>query len=87
MYQLVIFDMDGTILDSLEDLKNSVNFALGSQNMPMRNTDEIRSFVGNGVRELIERSVPYGTSPAQANTVYDAFKSHYAIHCTDYTRP
>lgn len=50
MYQLVIFDMDGTILDSLEDLKNSVNFALGSQNMPMRNTDEIRSFVGNGVR-------------------------------------
>ena len=48
MYQLVIFDMDGTILDSLEDLKNSVNFALGSQNMPMRNTDEIRSFVGNG---------------------------------------
>lgn len=75
------------ILDSLEDLKNSVNFALGSQNMPMRNTDEIRSFVGNGVRELIERSVPYGTSPAQVNTVYDAFKSHYAIHCTDYTRP
>ena len=55
--------------------------------MPMRNTDEIRSFVGNGVRELIERSVPYGTSPAQVNTVYDAFKSHYAIHCTDYTRP
>ena len=49
MYQLVIFDMDGTILDSLEDLKNSVNFALGSQNMPMRNTDEIRSFVGNVV--------------------------------------
>lgn len=87
MYQLVIFDMDGTILDSLEDLKSSVNFALGSQNMPMRNTDEIRSFVGNGVRELIERSVPYGTSPAQVNTVYDAFKSHYTIHCTDYTRP
>ena len=87
MYQLVIFDMDGTILDSLEDLKNSVNFALGSQNVTMRNTDEIRSFVGNGVRELIERSVPYGTSPAQVNTVYDAFKSHYAIHCTDYTRP
>ena len=54
-YELIVFDMDGTILDTLEDLKNSMNHTLRLYNMPERTLDEIRSFVGNGIRKLIER--------------------------------
>ena len=49
MYKAVIFDLDGTLLDTLEDLKNSVNYALINNDMPERSTDEVRAFVGNGV--------------------------------------
>ena len=62
-YQLAIFDMDGTILDTLEDLTDSVNYALDHFGFPIHSKEEICSFVGNGIRKLIERAVPSETEP------------------------
>ncbi|MDE6021288.1 MAG: HAD family hydrolase [Ruminococcus sp.] len=86
-YKLVIFDMDGTILDTLEDLTESVNHALNSEKYPLRSIDEIRSFVGNGIQKLIERSVPHGTTRDNIDKVHKAFTTYYKKHCTDKTKP
>ena len=61
MIRAVIFDMDGTILNTLEDLTDSINAALNKFGMPLRGIDEVRSFVGNGIHKTIERAVPEGT--------------------------
>ena len=87
MYKAVIFDLDGTLLNTLEDLKNSVNYALKKNNMPERSIDEVRAFVGNGVAKLIERAVPGGTTDAARETVFADFKAHYGVHCEDSTKP
>ena len=85
-YTTAIFDLDGTILDTLEDLKNSVNFALAESRCPERTLDEVRRFVGNGILVLIKRAVPEGSDEALINTVFYDFKAHYAQHCADNTR-
>ena len=59
-FDTVIFDLDGTLLDTLEDLTDAVNYALGAYNMPLRTIEEIRCFVGNGVRNLMLQAVPQG---------------------------
>lgn len=61
-YQLAIFDMDGTILNTLQDLTNSLNAALQLSGYPQHTLEEVRFFVGNGIRKLIERGVPAGTT-------------------------
>jgi phosphoglycolate phosphatase len=86
-YKIAIFDLDGTLLDTLQDLADSTNFALDSFGYPMRTTEEIRRFVGNGVAKLIERAVPDGTSPQECSHVLKVFKTHYADHCEDHTAP
>ena len=86
-YELIIFDMDGTILDTLEDLKNSMNYALSLHHLPERTLEEIRSFVGNGIRTLIERAVPLGTSIEIMDQIHKDFLPHYKLHSADYTRP
>lgn len=86
-YQLIIFDMDGTILDTLEDLKNSMNYTLRLHNMPERTLDEIRSFVGNGIRRLIELAVVKGTPEEKIELIHKDFMKHYEVHCADFTRP
>lgn len=86
-YSLAIFDLDGTILNTLDDLAASVNAALAACALPLRSTDEVRSFVGNGIRKLIERSVPAGTPDSVTDNVFARFKEHYAIHCADRTAP
>ncbi|MBE6715358.1 MAG: HAD family hydrolase [Ruminococcaceae bacterium] len=86
-YKLVIFDLDGTILDTLEDLYNSVNFALCKNNLPERSIVEVRSFVGNGIRLLIERAVPENTAPKTVDIIFSDFKSHYRNHSIDNTEP
>lgn len=83
----VIFDLDGTILDTLEDLKNSVNFALNENGMPERTYIEVRSFVGNGIRRLIERSVPDGTPSDMVDKCLEDFRNHYKLHSADTTKP
>lgn len=84
---LIIFDMDGTILNTLEDLADSVNHALENNGFPKRTLEEIRGFVGNGIRRLIERALPEGCRPEAAEHVLDEFTGYYREHCADKTRP
>lgn len=86
-YKLVIFDLDGTILDTLEDLSISLNHALSVNGFPERTYDEARRFVGNGIRKLIERAVPENTSAEDTDKVYNDFHRHYSEHSADHTRP
>lgn len=84
-YKLAIFDMDGTVLNTLDDLADSTNHALESCGLPKRTKDEVRRFVGNGIRLLIERAVPAGTSSELIDKVFAEFKAYYALHCADKT--
>lgn len=86
-YKAVIFDMDGTILNTLEDLKNATNYSLRQFGMPKRSLEEVRMFVGNGIRKLVERAVPAGTSEEKIAQVFDVFLEYYEIHSADNTSP
>lgn len=85
--RLAIFDMDGTILDTLEDLQDSLNYSLEKMGYPLRTYEEVRSFVGNGIRKLIERAVPQGTEASYIDETHRIFMEHYEVHCADKTRP
>lgn len=84
-YKAVIFDMDGTILNTLEDLKNATNYSLRQFNMPERTLEEVRMFVGNGIRKLVERAVPAGTSAEKIDEILDVFLKYYEVHSADNT--
>ena len=86
-YSLAVFDMDGTILDTLDDLTNTLNMSLERVGMPVRTKDEVRSFVGNGVGKLLERAVPVGTTAEEMDALVAVFRENYAAHCADMTRP
>lgn len=86
-YDTVIFDLDGTLLNTLEDLKDSVNYALGNAGMPLRSIEEIRNFVGNGVKRLLELAVPEGEENPCFEEVFGAFRNYYSQHCNDKTAP
>ena len=86
MNKMVIFDLDGTLLDTLDDLCNSVNYSLRTNNFPERSLEEVRTFVGNGIRLLIERSVPEGTSKELIDKTFECFKTYYAVLCNDKTK-
>lgn len=83
----IIFDLDGTLLDTLDDLASSTNHALQACGYPARGTGEIRQFVGNGVGMLIERAVPAGTAASDVERCLAIFRRHYADHCLDRTMP
>lgn len=85
MYKLAIFDLDGTILDTLKDLTNSTNYALKKNGYKERTIEEVRSFVGNGIGKLIERALPKETEREVYEKVLRDFTEHYKIHCADYT--
>lgn len=85
--RLIIFDLDGTILDTLEDLHCSLNAALSHFQLPGRTLQEARSFIGNGIRRLIELSVPADTPTEMIDQIQDVFTRHYKLHCNDRTRP
>lgn len=84
---LAIFDMDGTILNTLEDLTQTLNTALASRGMPERTMEEVRRFVGNGIPRLIQRAVPAQTTADEVEEVTAAFHRYYAVHCGDHTGP
>ena len=77
-----IFDLDGTLLDTLDDLTDSMNYMLGKHNFPLRTRDEVRNFVGNGVRKLVERAVPpeYKADDGFIDKFYDDFSLYYNSH-------
>ena len=83
----VIFDLDGTLLDTLQDLADAVNYALRKEGMPERTIDEVRQFVGNGVRLLMIRAVPGGESNPLFEETFAQFKEYYGEHCNDNTKP
>ena len=86
-YDTVIFDLDGTLLDTLEDLMLSVNYALSRFTDVQRSLEEVRGFVGNGVRNLMRLSLPGGEDNPDFERAFALFREHYAIHCRDHTRP
>lgn len=85
-HSLAIFDLDGTILYTLVDLKNSMNFTLKEFGFPERTLDEVRRFVGNGIRNLIIRAAPKGTDEKTIDEMFEVFNEHYAVHCNDNTK-
>lgn len=87
MKKAIVFDLDGTLTDTLSDLKNSVNHALGEFGFPERSLDEIRSFVGSGVRRLIYLSVPENTPDETAERCLSVFKEYYKNHACVETKP
>lgn len=86
-YKLAIFDLDGTLLDTLTDLMNSANYALRQQGLKERTYKEIRAIVGHGIKNLIDRAVPEGTSEELTAEVFRGFREHYKVHCADATAP
>lgn len=80
-YKAVLFDMDGTLLDTLEDLCDSTNHALAQMGYPLRGIEEIRRFIGNGAEKQIRRAVPEGTSEGKIMETLAAFRAYYQDHC------
>ena len=87
MKKLIIFDLDGTLLYTLEDLTNSVNFTLDLFDYPKRTLEEITSFVGNGVQHLLRKSLPSSISEKDFELCFACFKEHYSKHCCELTHP
>lgn len=87
MKDTMIFDLDGTLLDTLDDLADSVNFALADRGMPGRTVEEVRMFVGDGVKWLIKRAVPEATPEDEILAVLAVFKRHYSENMENKTRP
>ena len=87
MYKNYIFDLDGTLLNTLADLASSTNYALRQYGMPEHSVDDVRRFVGNGVGKLIERAIPDGLANPLYEDVLATFRKHYLIHSLDTTSP
>ena len=85
--QLIIFDMDGTTLYTLDDLWDTANYALAKNGLPLRKKEEIRQFAGYGLKRLIEQAVPDGTSAELCEQCFKDLTEHYKVHCNDKTRP
>ena len=86
-YKTYIFDLDGTLLDTLNDLHASCNYALKVHGMPIRTMEEVRQFVGNGVKKLMERAIPNGLDNPLFEDTLQTFRQHYLLHNLDTTRP
>ena len=86
-YTTILFDLDGTLLDTLADLRSSMNRALEKFGFPIHTREEVRSYVGDGILAYARRAVPEGTDEATVFSVLEAFKKDYKTHCSDETAP
>ena len=86
-YTTIVFDCDGTLLDTLTDLRNAVNYVLSAHDLPERSVSEVKAALGNGVAHLMRQSLPTSISDAEFNTFLDEFKAYYGEHLQDYTAP
>ena len=87
MYDTIIFDLDGTLLDTLEDLMDSVNYIMDKYGFPRRTLEEIRTFVGNGLKNLLTKCVPTDVSETDFEEALSEFKEYYGKNCQIKTRP
>ena len=87
MYSIYIFDLDGTLLDTLGDLAAATNYALRQHGMPEHSIDDVRRFVGNGVRKLMERAIPDGAHNPDFEATFATFRQYYMQHSLDTTQP
>ena len=85
-YDTVIFDLDGTLLNTLEDLADGVNHVMEENGYPKRTLEEVRHFVGNGIRRLMEQAVPESVTGDEFERVFEEFRSYYTEHCQIKTR-
>ena len=86
--RLVIFDLDGTLLDTIADLATATNFALRAYGHPEHDIEKYRYFVGNGIRKLVERALPEeARSASHVDDVLGYFRQYYMRHCEDLTAP
>lgn len=83
----IIFDLDGTLLNTLDDLTDSVNYVMGKYGLPAHTIEEVRSYVGNGAAKLIERAVPQGKENPSYEEMLAMYREHYALHCEDKAAP
>ena len=86
-YSTILFDMDGTVLDTLQDLWASTNAVLRELGHPERSLDDIRSYVGNGARNQIRRALPEGSGDDAIDDALSRYRAYYAEHCRDHTKP
>ena len=86
-YKTVVFDLDGTLLDTLEDLADSVNAALTTYDCPTKTIEQVRAYVGNGIQKLMERSVEGGLQHPSFDKIFAKFKEHYKENCRNKTKP
>lgn len=87
MTNILIFDLDGTLLYTLEDLKDSVNFALKKYNYPPISLEQTKKFVGNGVKKLVERAIPDGGNNINFEACLNTFKTNYSQNMFNKTQP
>ena len=87
MIKSIIFDLDGTLLDTMDDLTNSVNYILTKYNMPNKTKQQVMSYVGNGVKKLVARCVVDNESNPMFETIYKDFEEYYLDHCDILTAP
>lgn len=87
MKKLAIFDLDGTLIDSIQDLHNSVNYSLNKNGYPLQSLDHTRKSIGNGVAMLMKRSLPSDISSTEYKKALNDFEKDYKIHSQDNTKP
>ena len=85
--QAVVFDLDGTLLNTIADLASAVNYALATHGRPVRTDSEIRSFLGNGIRRLVAEAVPEDTTESDYEAIFATFRTYYVSHCMEQTAP
>ena len=83
----ILFDLDGTLLDTLQDLTDATNYTLRHYDFPERTVDEVRRFIGNGARQLVRRSMPDGVSEDEVDTALAFYQQYYKNHCQEKTAP
>ena len=83
----VIFDLDGTLLDTLKDLQNAINYIQDRYGYPLHTMEQVRSHVGNGIPNLVAKSIPEEKENPLFSTILEEYKAYYGAHCNDATRP
>ena len=87
MYKTLLFDMDGTVLDTLGDLTAAINYTMEKFGQPKHTLEEVKSYVGDGIVKLLERSIPNGRGAFNFDEQLETYKEYYAAHNRDLTRP